>query len=51
MSGTELAKAAARLEKACKDVETDEIKAAYPLLIEAFDRFQKEAENFLESRK
>jgi len=47
MSGFELAAAAARLEKAYKNVETDEMKTALPLVEKAYERFKKEAELFL----
>jgi len=50
MSGKELAKAAACLELACKNSEKDEVKSAYPSLIEAFNRFKKEAEDFLRTQ-
>ena len=47
MSGTELAKASARLELAYKNIDREEMKAAFPPVTGAFARFKKEAEDFL----
>ena len=48
MGGQELGSAAARLELAFKNTDRAEMEAAYPPLREAFDRFRKAAEEFLE---
>ena len=50
MSGSELSKTASRLEMAYKNMDTEEIAAAYPLLKNAFEHFKKEAEDFIELR-
>ncbi|MCL2070220.1 MAG: response regulator [Treponema sp.] len=50
MGGAELGKTAARLELAYKNVDKDEINAAFPPFKEAFDRYKKEAESFIQSR-
>ena len=50
MSGTELGKAAARLELAYKNNVENEFETAYTLVKEAFDRFKEKAEEFLRSR-
>ncbi|MDR2617973.1 MAG: response regulator [Treponema sp.] len=47
MSAQELGKTAARLETAFKNRDLPEAEAAYPLLKEAFERFRKEAGDFL----
>jgi len=51
MSGTELGKAAGRLELAYNNIDKGEMEAAMPPLQEAFDRFKKAAEEFSRSRK
>jgi HPt (histidine-containing phosphotransfer) domain-containing protein len=50
LGGKELGKAAARAELAYKNMNRTEMEAAYPFLQEAFNRFRKEAENFINSR-
>ena len=50
MGGAELGKAAARLELAYKNIDRNEMEAAYPPLNEAFGRFKKEAEEYIRSR-
>ena len=47
MGGKELGNAAARLEKAYKNIDENEIKAAFAPAHEAFNSFKKEAESFL----
>ena len=47
MSGIELGNAAARLEKAFKEANKDEMDKAYPLALGSFDRFREEAETWL----
>jgi HPt (histidine-containing phosphotransfer) domain-containing protein len=49
LSGRELGKAAARLERAFKDACLPEAEAAYPQLEEAFARFKEKACPFLRS--
>jgi HPt (histidine-containing phosphotransfer) domain-containing protein len=51
LSGGELGKAAARLERACKDREEPETRAAYQEVQAAFVRFRDEAGKFLEARR
>ena len=51
LGGTELGKAAARLELAYKENDMKETEAAFPSLLEAFGRYKKEAEEFIRSRK
>jgi HPt (histidine-containing phosphotransfer) domain-containing protein len=51
LSGGELGKAAARLERACKDREEPETEAAYQEVQAAFARFRDEAGKFLEARR
>jgi len=50
MGGAELGRAAARLELAHKNMDRREMKAAYPPLLEAFERYKKEAETFTRAR-
>jgi len=50
MGGAELGRAAARLELAHKNADKHEMKAAYPPLLEAFERYKKEAQEFLYAR-
>ena len=50
MGGTELGKAAARLELASRNIDQNEMDAAFPPVQEAFIRFKKEAEDFLRAR-
>ena len=50
MSGAELGREAARLELAYKNINRDEMKAAYTAICIAFDRFKKEAEALIRSR-
>ena len=50
MGGTELGYAAATLELACKNASREETEIAYPLVLNAFLRFRKEAEAFILSR-
>jgi CheY-like chemotaxis protein len=50
MGGAELGRAAARLELAHKNIDKHEMKAAYPPLLEAFERYKKEAETFTRAR-
>jgi CheY-like chemotaxis protein/HPt (histidine-containing phosphotransfer) domain-containing protein len=50
MGGGELGKAASRLELLYKNPGKDEIKTAFSLLQEAFDRYEKEAMSFIQSQ-
>ena len=50
MGGSELGKIASRLELAYKNTDTEEIEAAFPFLEKAFERFKKDAEDFINSR-
>ena len=50
MSGSDLGKAASRLEMAYKNQDTEEIAAAFSPLKDAFELFKKEAEDFIELR-
>ena len=50
MGGMELGNAAANLEMACKNASAEETDIAYPLVLKAFLRFKKEAEEFILSR-
>ena len=50
MGGAELGKAAARLELAYKNIDKNEMEAAYPPLREAFERYKNEAEAFIRAR-
>ena len=50
MGGAELGKTASRLEMAYKNIDKGEMKAAYPPVLDAFYRYKKEAENFINSR-
>ncbi|MCL1815110.1 MAG: ATP-binding protein [Treponema sp.] len=49
LSGMELGDAAARLEKAYKQIDMQEIEAALPTLLEAYQCFTSAAKEFLES--
>ena len=49
LSGTELGTIASKIELACKNSNIPDIDSAYPLLLEAFGRFKKAAEDFLQS--
>jgi len=51
MGGMELGKAAARLESAHKNIDKAEMSAAYPPLVQAFERYKKEAEAFIRVRR
>jgi CheY-like chemotaxis protein len=50
LGGAELGDTAYRLETACKNADNAEMEAAYPLVCEAFERFKKEAEEYLRSK-
>ena len=50
MGGSELGKAAAKLESACINNSLDEVEKAFPLLSEAFSLYKKEAENYIHSQ-
>jgi CheY-like chemotaxis protein/anti-sigma regulatory factor (Ser/Thr protein kinase) len=50
LGGIELGKAASRLELAFKDIDRDVMEAACQPVQDAFDRFRKEAEDFIASR-
>jgi CheY-like chemotaxis protein len=51
MGGQELSKAAGDLELACVNAYADEAEAAYPRVLEAFLKYKKEAEEFINSKK
>ena len=48
LSGMELGSAAAVLEKACKQINIQEMETALPVLTEAFMRFKSAAEEFIQ---
>ena len=50
MGAAELGKAAARMEKACTELNKSEFEAAFPPLQNSFELFKKAAENFITSR-
>jgi len=49
LSGLELGNAAARLEKAYKELDMEEINAAYAPVMEEYKRFKKATEKFLQT--
>jgi CheY-like chemotaxis protein/HPt (histidine-containing phosphotransfer) domain-containing protein len=51
MGGRELGKAAGILELACINASAEEAETAYPLVLEAFEKFKIEAEEFILNRK
>jgi CheY-like chemotaxis protein/HPt (histidine-containing phosphotransfer) domain-containing protein len=50
MGGAELAGAAGALEKACLNASVEEAKTAFPRVLEAFEKYKKEAEEYILSR-
>jgi len=48
LCGPELGNAAARLEKACKNALAEEADEIYPVVCEAFSKFKKAAEDFIQ---
>ena len=51
MGGRELSKAAGVLELACINASAEETKTAYPLVLEAYAKYKKEAEEFIRNKK
>ena len=51
MGGKELGKAAGVLELACINASVEEAEAAYPRLLEAFEKYKTEAEEFILNKK